>query len=105
MIRRVLITQSIRFGESTLRYAQKTSGSWTENSSHSSWIGLEHCFSWTMGPQEYRSALVARFLRTVGGRTRLAQAMIQPLRTTLHYESLGRKILKVEELPPSIKSV
>jgi hypothetical protein len=46
-----------------------------------------------------REALIAQALETPEGRIALAQAMVEPIRRSLDYQSIGRKLLMVEELP------
>lgn len=44
-------------------------------------------------------ALVAQALETDEGRVALAQAMAEPIRRSLEYQAVGRKLLMVDELP------
>jgi len=46
-----------------------------------------------------REELIAECINTPQGKRLLAQAMVEPLRTSLNYQSIGRRILKVELLP------
>jgi len=43
--------------------------------------------------------LIAEYVKTSEGRTKLAQAMVQPIKRVLDYESLGRKAFLVQKLP------
>lgn len=56
---------------------------------------------WT--PQSVRQTIISDYLRSPEGRQRLAMSMIQPLRTTLDYTSLSRKIIQVEPMPPAAR--
>jgi hypothetical protein len=46
-----------------------------------------------------KDAIISRALNTEAGRTALSQAMIEPIRTSLMYQGIGRKLLMVDELP------
>ena len=46
-----------------------------------------------------REAIIAAALDTKEGRTALAQAMCEPIKTSLMYQGIGRKLLMVDELP------
>jgi len=46
-----------------------------------------------------RADAIALSLYTLEGRTALASAMCEPIRRSLNYQSLGKKLLMVEELP------
>lgn len=48
---------------------------------------------------EQREEVLAQALQTPEGRTALAQAMVEPIKTSLMYQAIGRKILMVDELP------
>lgn len=48
---------------------------------------------------ERNEAIVAMALETAEGRTVLAQAMVEPIKTSLMYQAIGRKCLMVDELP------
>ena len=50
-------------------------------------------------PKLTREQLIAQSLSTVEGRKALGQAMVEPIRRSLEYQSIGRKLLMVEELP------
>lgn len=43
--------------------------------------------------------VIAQALETDEGRTALAQAMVEPIRRSLEYQAVGRKLLMVDELP------
>ncbi len=47
----------------------------------------------------YRDCLIAQALGTHEGRVALAEAMVAPIRAALNYQSIGRKLLMVDELP------
>lgn len=49
--------------------------------------------------QEQREQIIAQALETPEGRTALAQAMVEPIKTSLMYQAIGRKLLMVDELP------
>jgi hypothetical protein len=46
-----------------------------------------------------REQVIAQALETDEGRTALAQAMVEPIRRSLEYQAVGRKLLMVDELP------
>lgn len=46
-----------------------------------------------------RKYIVAQALETDEGRAALAQSMVEPIRRSLEYQSIGRKLLMVDELP------
>jgi hypothetical protein len=46
-----------------------------------------------------KEAVIAQALETDEGRTSLAQAMVEPIRRSLEYQAVGRKLLLVDELP------
>jgi hypothetical protein len=48
---------------------------------------------------EQREAVIAMALESPEGRTALAQAMVEPIKTSLMYQAIGRKLLMVDELP------
>lgn len=48
---------------------------------------------------EQREFLIAKALETPQGREALAQAMANPIRTSLDYQGIGRKLLVVDPLP------
>lgn len=48
---------------------------------------------------EQREAIIAMALDTADGRVALAQAMVEPIKTSLMYQAIGRKLLMVDELP------
>ena len=48
---------------------------------------------------EQKEAVIAQALNTDEGRTALAQAMVEPIRRSLEYQAVGRKLLLVDELP------
>ena len=47
--------------------------------------------------------ILAKYLKSPAGRTRLAGSMIQPLRTRLDYQSIARKTFLVDQLPEGAK--
>lgn len=49
--------------------------------------------------QEMKEAVIAQALNTDEGRVALAQAMVEPIRRSLEYQAVGRKLLLVDELP------
>jgi len=49
--------------------------------------------------QEQRKWIIAQAMETPEGRTALAQAMVEPIRRSLEYQAVGRKLLMVDELP------
>lgn len=55
----------------------------------------------TIGQREslYNKSILNQYLGTSAGRARLAQSMVQPLRTRIDYQSIGRKVFLVEQLP------
>lgn len=48
---------------------------------------------------EQREFLIAKALESPQGREALAQAMANPIRTSLDYQGIGRKLLVVDPLP------
>ena len=46
-----------------------------------------------------KEIIIAQALETDEGRTALAQAMVEPIRRSLEYQAVGRKLLMVDELP------
>lgn len=48
---------------------------------------------------ETKEAVIAMALETPEGRQALAQAMVEPIKTSLMYQGIGRKLLMVDELP------
>jgi len=48
---------------------------------------------------EQKEMIIAQALETEEGRTALAQAMVEPIRRSLEYQAVGRKLLMVDELP------
>lgn len=48
---------------------------------------------------EQREAIIAMALDTPEGRVALSQAMVEPIKTSLMYQAIGRKLLMVDELP------
>ena len=46
-----------------------------------------------------REELIAQALETPEGRQALASAMVEPIRRAMDYQSIGRKLLMVDELP------
>lgn len=48
---------------------------------------------------DIREAMVQEAMNTPEGRVALAQAMVEPIKTSLMYQALGRKLLMVDELP------
>jgi len=48
---------------------------------------------------ELKQQIIADYLKTAGGRARLAASMTQPLRIRRDYTSVGRKTFLVEQLP------
>jgi hypothetical protein len=48
-----------------------------------------------------REHVIAVALETPEGRVALAQAMVEPIKTSLLYQAIGRKLLMVDDLPQS----
>lgn len=46
-----------------------------------------------------KEMIIAQALETDEGRVALAQAMVEPIRRSLEYQAVGRKLLMVDELP------
>jgi len=46
-----------------------------------------------------KEQIIATALETDGGRIALAQSMVEPIRRSLEYQAVGRKLLMVDELP------
>lgn len=49
-----------------------------------------------------KEAIIAEALATDEGRRALAQAMVEPIRRSLEYQAIGRRLLMVDELPQGI---
>jgi len=47
-----------------------------------------------------KAYIIRQALKTEEGRLALAQAMVEPIRRSLDYQAVGRKLLMVDELPP-----
>ncbi len=60
------------------------------------WIQIKR---WWFGEQWYREHLLAEALSSPEGRVALAQSMVEPIRRSLEYQAIGRKLLLVDELP------
>jgi len=56
----------------------------------------------TKNINETREQIVAMAIETAEGRTALAQAMVEPIKNSLMYQSVGRKLLLVDELPQGV---
>lgn len=56
----------------------------------------------TKNINETREQIVAMAIETQEGRTALAQAMVEPIKNSLMYQSVGRKLLLVDELPQGV---
>jgi hypothetical protein len=52
--------------------------------------------------EETRNQIVAMALETNEGKTALAQAMVEPIKNSLMYQAIGRKLLLVDELPQGV---
>jgi len=48
---------------------------------------------------EQKEMVIDQAIETDEGRTALAQAMVEPIRRSLEYQAVGRKLLMVDELP------
>ncbi len=48
---------------------------------------------------EQKEEIIAQALETGEGRVALAQAMVEPIKISLEYQAIGRKLLMVDELP------
>lgn len=46
----------------------------------------------------FKNRIIAQYLSTPQGRQKLAASMVQPLRTTLDYQGLARKVFTVQPL-------
>jgi hypothetical protein len=53
----------------------------------------------TRSKNEHKEAVIAMALETPEGRTALAQAMVEPIKISLNYQGIGRKLVMVDELP------
>lgn len=58
-----------------------------------------HMFDKNSLTSEQKEAIIAQALSTDEGRVALAQAMVEPIRRSLEYQAVGRKLLLVDELP------
>ena len=54
---------------------------------------------------EQRQQIIAEYMKTAGGRAKLAASMTQPLRLRRDYTSVGRKTFLVEQLPDGAQPV
>jgi len=52
--------------------------------------------------EETRNQIIAAALETSEGKTALAQAMVEPIKNSLLYQAIGRKLLLVDELPQGV---
>jgi hypothetical protein len=57
---------------------------------------------WWFGEQWYRETLLSQALSSPEGRVALAQSMVEPIRRSLEYQAVGRKLLLVDELPRAL---
>lgn len=48
---------------------------------------------------ERKEQVIAHAMESAEGRLALAQAMVEPIKTSLQYQAIGRKLLMVDELP------
>ncbi|MGG2309823.1 hypothetical protein, partial [Salmonella enterica] len=48
---------------------------------------------------ERKEQVIAHAMESAEGRLALAQAMVKPIKTSLQYQAIGRKLLMVDELP------
>lgn len=53
----------------------------------------------TSDQNKRKDLLIAYVLFTTYGRRRLAEAMVNPIRESLNYASIGRRLFAVQELP------
>jgi len=53
----------------------------------------------------WKNSIIAKSLSSSSSRAALAQSMVSSVRTQMTYNSVGRKILSVQELPQSIINV
>lgn len=53
----------------------------------------------TLTMNEYRQKVIGEYVKTAGGRAKLAASMTQPLRLRRDYTAVGRKTFLVEQLP------
>ena len=60
---------------------------------------MSHLVKNVRGVNDQKEAIIAAALDTAEGRTVLAQAMVEPIKTSLMYQGIGRKLLMVDELP------
>jgi len=49
--------------------------------------------------QQKKELAIAKALGTKEGREALAKSMVEPIRASLEYQAVGRKLLMVDELP------
>lgn len=52
-------------------------------------------------PEDLQETLIARAISTSEGRSRLAAAMIEPLRRRFDYGALSRSLMPIQQLPPN----
>jgi uncharacterized protein with von Willebrand factor type A (vWA) domain len=58
---------------------------------------FQKIFAWFTGRK--KSTVIADALASAEGRAALAQSMVEPIRRSLEYQAVGRKLLMVDELP------
>jgi len=61
--------------------------------------GAAALFFTPLSPQQIRERIISEYLMTATGRAKLHASMILPLRRSLDYTSIGRKVFHVEQLP------
>ena len=59
----------------------------------------------TVVKADFKSGLIAKYLATATGRAKLAAAMVQPIRRSLNYSGLARKVFQVTPLPVAALSI
>ena len=55
--------------------------------------------SWRVKKNNVYESVIASALETEEARQALAQTMVEPIKTALKYQSIGRKLLMVDTLP------
>ena len=59
----------------------------------------QRAFWYCVSKKKYKELIIFRALQSIEGRTALSQAMVEPIRRAMEYQSVGRKLFMPAELP------